>query len=514
MESIQIIPENAPFSEEQRAWLNGFFIGYLGLDKSSQSSQKDIEEEEDYPWHDDTMPLDERMDLATDRPYNLQLMAAMGQQDCGQCGYICKTYAEAIASGEEEDLTLCSPGGRPTSKQIKKLVADAPAMSELSNDGAQSTGDILSLYSRKNPYPAKLKKVASLNSAGSIKETRHIEIDLADSGIEYQPGDALGVFPKNNSQLVESIISKLNAHSEDVFSFAKQNLSLREILTEHVDITKPSDEVIEYFSECARNETQKNTLKELAEEGIEEGCDLLEVIDEFSSLNIDTQEMLNQLGKLQPRLYSISSTLRAHNHEVHTTVGVVKYDRKQRERLGVASTYFSDQLQLGDTLRIYIQPTHEFLLPSDNDAAVIMVGPGTGIAPFRSFLNERYSKGDTGKNWLFFGNPTAQHDFLYQQEIESFVKNGCLTKLSTAFSRDQAEKIYVQDRMYDAGEELWQWLNDGAYLYVCGDAQRMAKDVDQTLHKIVQEFGDMSEQIAADYMKKLAKEKRYLRDVY
>ncbi len=517
--TIEIIPENAPFTEDQRSWLNGFFVGYMGLENANLNSvnEASIEEDEDFPWHDDTMPLEERMELAKDRPFKLQLMAAMGQQDCGQCGYLCNTYAEAIVTGAESDLTLCSPGGRPTSKKLKSLIADAPAVEVLEESemtSSQNTSNNLTNYDRKNPFLAKVKKVSALNTDNSTKDTRHVEIDLSGSDITYQPGDALGIYPKNPPELAEKIISYMQVDPNMLIVMDNYELTLQNALSNYLDITKPSDESIEYLSKCAFDLEEKQKLKKLSEDGIEEGCDLLELLEDFNSIEIDTVKLVSLLSKIQPRLYSISSTLSAHPNEVHATVGVVEYNRRDRNRVGVASTFLSQRLNVGDTLRVYIQPTHEFLLPEDPDTPVIMVGPGTGIAPFRAFLHERSKREDTGKNWLFFGNPSEENDFLYKDELMRFLEIGCLTRLDTAFSRDQENKIYVQDRMMECAKDIWSWISKGANFYVCGDALKMAKDVDLALKSIVQQEGGMSEKGAEDFIKTMSKNKRYLRDVY
>ncbi len=517
--SIQIIPENAPFTEDQRAWLNGFFVGYMGLENADLTSTVDTteEEDEDYLWHDDTMPLEERMELAKERPFKLQLMAAMGQQDCGQCGYLCKTYAEAIVSGAESDLTLCSPGGRPTSKQLKSLMADAPVAEITKENNAQVSQNGLNqelVYDRKNPFLAQVKNVSALNADDSTKDTRHVEIDLSGSGITYQPGDALGIYPKNPPELADKIIARLQVDPNVLIVLDNYELTLKNVLSNYLDITKPSDESIEYLSQCATDQDEKDTLAKLSEQGIEEGCDLLELLEDFKSIELDPVKLVSRLGKIQPRLYSISSTLSAHPNEVHATVGVVAYKRRDRSRVGVASTFLSHRLKVGDTLRVYIQPTHEFLLPEDSDTSVIMVGPGTGIAPFRAFLHERSKREDTGKNWLFFGNPSEENDFLYKDELMRFLEIGCLTRLDTAFSRDQENKIYVQHRMLECAKDIWAWISSGANFYVCGDALRMAKDVDEALKKIIQQEGGMTQSGAEDFVKTMIKNKRYLRDVY
>lgn len=516
--SVQIIPENAPFSPEQRAWLNGFIAGLVGLQQAVGSSankpmRSTIEEDEDYyPWHDESLPLEERMKLAEGRPYELRLMAAMGQMDCGQCGYLCKSYAGAIAKGEESDLSLCVPGGKTTAKMLKALVKECPPFAESTRP--VSNEQPINLYTRKNPFNARLKAVSALNADGSFKDTRHVVIDLKDSGIHYRPGDSLGVFPRNCPELVDAIIAALGATGDEVVSTPSGSRPLREALIVDFDITKPADEAIEYLASVAADPDEAQALRQLAEAGADEGQDLLEILETYSSAWPDPRQLVTTLGRLQPRLYSIASSQRLHPDEVHTTVGVVRYQRSGRNRKGVASTFFADRLMPEERVRVYIQPTHDFRLPADGNVPVIMVGPGTGIAPFRAFLQERQAHGDTGRNWLFFGNSGQATDFLYRGELEGFLESGLLTRLDTAFSRDQQKKIYVQQRMSEQGPELWDWLQEGAFIYVCGDAKRMARDVDAALRQIIEDQGGLSEDEAEAFVKMLIKDKRYLRDVY
>ncbi|MDX1519401.1 MAG: sulfite reductase subunit alpha [Gammaproteobacteria bacterium] len=514
---LELIPESAPFSPEQRAWLNGFFSGYLGIDGNTAPGLEDApalpaEEEEDFPWHDDTMPIDERMQLAEEKPYRLKLMAAMGQQDCGQCGYLCKTYAEAISSGTESDLTLCAPGGRETRKMLKTLVAEGPGEEiAVQTKTATAAGE----YSRNHPYEASLISKTPLHKEGSIKETWHVAIELADTRINYHPGDALGIFPVNSAELVDAILGILNASVDESVSINGKSLGIKDALLEHLDITKPSDEVIEFLASQASDDGEREALNRMAAEGAEEGVDLLDILEEFPSARPDPAEMAGCLGKLQPRLYSIASSPNLHKDEVHLTVGAVRYRRKNRARKGVASTFFADNMQAGDKLKVYVQPTFDFRLPRDGDTPIIMIGPGTGIAPFIAFLQERMMLGHKGKNWVFFGNPHSKTDFFYEEELRKYRKDGLLTRLDTAFSRDQRDKIYVQHRMLHNSHELWQWIHEEhASIYVCGDATRMARDVDDTLHRIAVQTHGLSEEAARDYIRELARSGRYLRDVY
>jgi sulfite reductase (NADPH) flavoprotein alpha-component len=512
---LELIPENAPFSSEQRAWLNGFFAGLLSLEQlgTQGAAQPLPAEEEDYPWHDPSIELDERMKLAEGRPFELKLMAAMGQLDCGQCGYLCKSYAEVIARGEEQDLTLCVPGGRATARRLKELVA-VPSAIPARAPSRPAPSPIVNVYTRKHPFRATLKEVTRLTGEASIKDTRHVVIDLSGSGITYEPGDSLGMFPQNCPHLVQAILHKLGASGEEQIETWMGAMASRQALIEVFDITRPSDQAVAHLGACASDPTEAEQVKGLAEQGIEEAQDLLDLLEDYPSARPRIEELVPLLGRLQPRLFSIASSLKAHKDEVHLTVGVVRYERKKRMRKGVASTFFADRLYPGDGIKVYVQPTYSFRLPRNGDTPMIMVGPGTGIAPFRAFLEERRARGARGQSWLFFGNPNAATDFCYQEELEGYLREGGLTRLDTAFSRDQRDKLYVQHRMLQHSKDLWSWLQEGAYFYVCGDASRMALDVDEALHRIAAQIGKLSEEEAARYVKKLAAEGRYLKDVY
>lgn len=361
-------------------------------------------------------------------------------------------------------------------------------------------------YNRTNPFEAELILQKKLNQSGSAKDTRHVEINLKGSGLTYEAGDALGIYPSNDPQLVETLIQHCQLNGQAmVHSKDKTQKSLREALTSDCQITKINQRFL----------TELKTLQGLPpiSDSIElkEGMDLLDVIPKGADL--DEQAFVDLLPKLQPRLYSIASSPLEHPNAIHLTVGVVRYEMNQRMRHGICSTFLADRLSPSDKLPVFIHPS-SFKLPQQTDQSIIMVGPGTGIAPFRGFLQERKVSGGSGKNWLFFGDQKASTDFLYQEELKTFQSEGVLHRLHTAFSRDQAQKVYVQDRMREQSSELWKWIEEGASFYVCGDAKRMAKDVDQTLHQIIIKEGGMSPDQATTYVEQMKKEKRYQRDVY
>lgn len=527
---MALLPENAPFSQQQRAWLNGFFAGLLGLEQmtggASAAPAAPVEEEIDTPWHDPAMALTERMLLAEGKPLKWQLMAAMGQLDCGQCGYQCDAYAAVIADGSEKDLTKCVPGGKATSKAIKLLLEKNPlAASKGETQALERPAGQNALespasagVSRDHPAMAKLLAATALNAGETDKPVNNIALSLAGTGMTYKPGDSLGVWPTNNPDEVELILSILKTKGSKSISLHGEPANARDALTRRVNLREPTAELFALMADHARLEFESLRLAQLAQNdelvadyGIH---DVFDVLVKFRSARPPIGPFLNALAPLQPRLYSIASSLKAHPQEVHLTVGVVRYDLNGRGYDGVASNFFAKHLAEGRRVPVYIQPSHGFALPADSSKPVIMVGPGTGIAPFRSFLEERKATGAIGKNWLFFGAQHEASDFLYRDELETYLRDGSLGKLSTAFSRDQAQKIYVQHRMIEQAAEIWAWLNEGAYFYVCGDAKRMAADVDAALKEIVAGQGRMNADAAAAFVKQLAKDGRYCRDVY
>jgi sulfite reductase (NADPH) flavoprotein alpha-component len=380
------------------------------------------------------------------------------------------------------------------------------------------SADPNALYSRKNPFPAKLKTNRKLTAEGSAKDTRHFEIDLSGSGLAYEVGDSLGVFPTNNPTLVEEILGVLGFSGEEQVPDPNGNIvSIREALTKSYVITEKDKKLLAAIAE--KDPTAAHFVPMTTPEGKAEldayvwGREVIDPLLAHPSAKFTPEEFVKCLRKLQPRLYSIASSQKAHSSEVHLTVAAVRYETHGRKREGVCSTFLSDRAD-NSVVPVFVHTAKHFRVPEDLATHVIMVGPGTGIAPFMAFLQERKVTGATGQNWLFFGDQKASTDFLYREELEAWQKEGVLHKLSTAFSRDQSEKIYVQHRMLDAAEELYGWLEQGAYFYICGDASRMAKDVDAALHQVVEKAGGKSPEEAAAYVEELKKSKRYRKDVY
>jgi sulfite reductase (NADPH) flavoprotein alpha-component len=374
-------------------------------------------------------------------------------------------------------------------------------------------------YSRKNPFPAKLLVSQTLTLSGSEKETRHYEFSLAGSGMQYEPGDSMGIFARNNPKLVEDLLEALHFSGEETVTTKEgETFTLREGLLQHFQITQPSKQFLEVIAE--RSAT-RGELRELLDperkrdlENYLWGLEVIDFLLDNPSLHLTIEEFVRTLRKLQPRLYSIASSLKAHPEEVHLMVASVRYESHGREREGVATTYLADRIAVGSDVSMFVHVAKGFRLPEDPGVPIIMIGPGTGLAPFRAYLEERRAMGAPGKNWLFFGEQRRNCDFFYKDELEELEKQGVLSRFDTAFSRDQPHKIYVQHRMLENSKDIFDWLESGAHFFVCGDAARMAKDVDVALHQIIEKHGGKSPEQAAQYVEALRKEKRYKRDVY
>ncbi|MEM6884868.1 MAG: sulfite reductase subunit alpha [Verrucomicrobiota bacterium] len=586
MPEIPIIPENAPFTPEQRSWLNGFLAAWIGeatgqaiaaeepagapllILFGSQSGNaeglaKKIGKQaaaKGFAPRVAGMDAVQPADLAKESQ-TLVITSTWGE---GEMPDNAKDFWEGINNGSSPDLkgmsysvlalgdtnygdTFCY-AGKVIDERFEKLGAkrihpradcdvdfDEPAeewlsgvMEKLDSTAAAApataTADVATEakteegYSKKNPFPSKLLENRKLNKEGSAKDVRHIAFSLEGSGLVYEAGDALGVQPVCDPEDAQILITALGCDaSNEVEIHDGSKISIRTAFTENYDITKITPAMLKLIAGlCPDSELpsllDKSKKKELA--------DYLwtrypvDLIREFKPEGLEVDAFVESLKKLQIRLYSIASSPKAHEGEVHLTVGAVRYSFEDEQRGGVCSTLMADRLALGNTTGVFVQTSHGFRLPENMDLPVIMVGPGTGIAPFRAFLEERAATEAKGKNWLFFGDQKSTTDFLYQEQLEEYFSSGVLNRLDLAFSRDQAEKIYVQDRMKEKGAELWQWLQDGAHFYVCGDASRMAKDVDAMLHEIARTHGRLDEAGAKAYIKQLKSDKRYQRDVY
>jgi sulfite reductase (NADPH) flavoprotein alpha-component len=531
-----LIPVTAPFSPEQRAWLNGFFAGYLDLSGASitplspeeganlmagvvPSAKGPLGDDDDgeAPWHDPSLHMPDRMKLADGRPLRRRMMAAMAQQDCGQCGYNCEDYSNALVLKKEERLNLCVPGGKETARMLKKLAEEfgseaAPAAPSPTTEPV-ATPQSAPGRSRENPAVAKFVSRSRLNKPGSEKETWHIEFDLAECDLDYVVGDSFGLFPTNDPALAEAVLQAIAAPPD----FPIGGRTLREVLIDGVSLAPAPDvlfQLISYIVGGDRRQKAKALAAGEDPDGDADTLDVLAAIEKFSGIRPDPEAFIEALEPLQPRLYSISSSLKTNPGRVSLTVDSVRYSVGRRKRLGVASTFLADRIKADDRVRVYVQKAHGFGLPCDPAKPIIMIGPGTGVAPFRAFLHERLATKAPGRNWLFFGHQRHDCDFFYEDEFTGLKATGVLTRLSLAWSRDGKEKFYVQDRMREVGAELWSWIADGAHIYVCGDAKRMAKDVEGALIEIVAQHGVRTTDQAIAFVADLKKQDRYQQDVY
>jgi len=542
-----LLPETAPFSAEQRAWFNGYLAGLMSAERltiphagqAAPASLKNLlilfgsqtgsaealsgrlaREAKKHGFNARAMSMDDhaKIDFAVESrlaivtstygdgelPDNAQAfwkfltsetapkletvefsVLALGDTNytkfC-QAGKEFDRRLEELGAKRVHDRMECDVDYEEKAKAwfeglMKALGNGAVGPSTTATVGVETQTPVNPTYSKSNPFPARLKTNRKLNGEGSAKDTRHFEIILEGSGLSYEVGDALGVVPANCPEFVSEILAASGLDGEEA-------------------IKTPSG---------------KEKPLRLA---LIEDFDLKPFIAELPTPGVSAVDLAATLRKLQPRLYSISSSPKVHPGEVHLTVGIVRYDLNGRQRKGVCSTFLADRVGTETPVPVFVHASPGFKPPKDSTTPMIMVGPGTGIAPFRAFLEERRAIGAPARNWLLFGDQHATTDYLYREELEAWKEDGFLTHLDLAFSRDQTEKIYVQNRMLEKAAELWSWLEQGAHFYVCGDASRMAKDVDAALHQVCQTAGGLTPETAAAYIGKLKTEKRYCRDVY
>ncbi|WP_139539584.1 NADPH-dependent assimilatory sulfite reductase flavoprotein subunit [Klebsiella spallanzanii] len=422
---------------------------------------------------------------------------------------------ERLLDRVDSDVEYQAAAAEWRARVVDVLKARAPAAAPSQQVASGAVNEIhTSPYTKEAPLTATLAANQKITGRDSEKDVRHIEIDLGDSGLRYQPGDALGVWYQNDPALIKELVELLWLNGDEPVTVDGKTLPLAEALEWHFELTVNTGNIVENYATLTRSESLLPLVGDKAQ--LQHYAATTPIVDmvRFSPAQLDAQALVDLLRPLTPRLYSIASSQAETENEVHVTVGVVRYDIEGRARAGGASGFLADRVEEDGEVRVFIEHNDNFRLPANPQTPVIMIGPGTGIAPFRAFMQQRAAEGAEGKNWLFFGNPHFTEDFLYQVEWQSYVKEGVLSRIDLAWSRDQKEKVYVQDKLREQGAELWRWINDGAHIYVCGDANRMAKDVEQTLLEVIAEYGAMDAEAADEFLSELRVERRYQRDVY
>jgi sulfite reductase (NADPH) flavoprotein alpha-component len=429
--------------------------------------------------------------------------------------FLSKLGAESLLDRVDCDVDYeadAATWGDAALQKVKETLAPVASVSAAIT--AQGVSTSTSQYTKQNPYQATLLTSQKITGRDSTKDVRHVEIDLDESGLTYQPGDALGVWYENDPSLVDAIVAQAGLTGDEPVTVDNETLSLKQALISKFEVTAANPQLVTQYAELSGSKrlekllSDKDKLREYAS-----ATQILDVLAEKKTA-LNAEQLIGLLRRLTPRLYSIASSQEEVDEEVHLTVGLVEYEHGEETRIGGASGYLAQRLEEGDPVKVFIESNAHFKLPQDDSKPVIMVGPGTGIAPFRAFIQERDNRDAAGKNWLLFGDRTFTQDFLYQVEWQKYLKSGVLTRMDVAFSRDQQEKVYVQDKLKQNAAEVWQWLQDGAYIYVCGDASRMAKDVNDALIAIVEEQGGKSREEAEQFINQLRKDKRYQKDVY
>lgn len=429
--------------------------------------------------------------------------------------YLSKLGAEALLDRVDCDVDYeadAAAWGEAALHKVKETLAPAAATTQTVI--TQTTSAATAQYTKQNPYQATLLTSQKITGRDSSKDVRHVEIDLDESGLTYQPGDALGVWYENDPALVTSILAKAGLTGDEEVTVDYETLSLQQALISKFEITTANPQLVTKYAELSGSKRLEKLVGD--KDKLREYASTTQIVDVLAEKKtaLTAEQLTGLLRRLTPRLYSIASSQSEVDEEVHLTVGLVEYAHGEETRLGGASGYLAQRLEEGDPVKVFIESNAHFKLPEDDTKPVIMVGPGTGIAPFRAFIQERDNRDADGKNWLLFGDRTFTQDFLYQVEWQKYLKSGVLTRMDVAFSRDQQEKVYVQDKLKQNAADVWQWLQDGAYIYVCGDASRMAKDVNDALIAIVEEQGGKSREEAEQFINQLRKDKRYQKDVY
>lgn len=448
--------------------------------------------------------------------YSVLALGDTGYEEFCHAGKLLDTRLEQLGAKRIIKRIDCDVDFEDLAEQwINSVVPKFNPDKKLDVVNKDKTESIVKSWSRKNPYEAIISYNKLLSGPNSNKEIMHYEIDLGDSGLKYEVGDSLSIIPRNKQLLVDQIIERL--HTSKDFIPSGHEIDIENLLKFKFEILTPTKRLIEYIEKIAEDSKLSLILEKKDSKALDDfkwGMDVLDFMNLNPKVDIIVEKFLDLLKPLQHRTYSISSSINKYDNKVHLTISSVRWKNKKRDYNGVCSTYLADDCNEKEKIKIFFTPNKSFRLPEDKDKDIIMIGPGTGIAPFRAFLQEREVTNSSGKNWLFFGDQTRENDFIYENELKDMLNKNILTKLDLAFSRDQKEKLYVQHKIYENKKEFFSWIENGSLIYICGDATKMAKDVEDIILKIISEENNCSLNDSIEYLNKLKKEKRYLRDVY
>lgn len=538
-----LIPENAPFDEEQRAWLNGFLAGLLGLSAAPRAASTEAGEapESDggeFPWADPQLDLERRLALAGGRPLELRLMAATAQLECGQCGYSCRGYARALASGSEADSSLCFPGGRATARSLRTMLAEAASPARAAAEGeAASEGASPSTLPPPTPTPAstivlrptplrsvepsperqlnpwRVKSVEKHSDSGTDPELCELVLDRGGAPIAYRVGDSVAIAPQNDPDVVRLLLRALRARGQEQLSTPWGQREAWRCLLEDADVTHVRDETLELLARSAQTAREAREIARLLEGASAPELSLLELLDAFPSARPRLVDLVATLGSIQPRLYSIASSPSVHPNEVRLAVRMKGYERDGREQKGIASSFIAGRVFAGDTLPTHIQHTERFVLPNDDQTPLIMLGYGTGVARYRAFLEELDHRGRRGNTWLIVINRPETFEPLYDTEVKHWLRKGVLERLDSE-RVGAGRRASAHDLLRKRARVLGAWLERGAWLYVCGEALEVMAGLEETLIEIVARQLELSDGEAIAYVKTMRRERRYVSDAY
>lgn len=536
-----LVPENAPFDDEQRAWLNGFLAGLLGLSSSSPRASVDPPPasgagplEGARPWNNPSLTLEQRWQLSEGEELPERILSALAQLDCGQCGSSCQGYAQALASGAEKAMSLCGPGGRATAQKLELLLGDQVqalrgARASVSREAvsargqSESSGHRTSLLAERvlsrqrdgqAVLPCRVKSQKKLTFADAGSEIREVVLELMDEDARYRPGDCLAVFPHNDPDLVRALLRAVGARGQETVTTANGPCEVWRCLLEDVDITHPPSKTLMLLAEAAADAEDARALRDLSEPGASHNFDLLDLLAMFPSARPGIEQIVSTLGPLEPRLYAIASSPSAHPFEMHLAVRMVRVERGGRERKGVASHFLGEGVFRGDGLAAHVRPAERFVLPEDRGGPMIMLGAGTGVARYRAFLQELEARGHRGNTWLIMASCFEGDESLYEAEMKAWSRLGVLEHLDVIKPGQRGRRVGLQDVLRKRARRVLAWLERGAVVYACGEGKALSNVLHESLIEVLGRHGKMSLSEATDFVQQLRSVGRYVEEVY